>query len=241
MELAINLSRWAPGTFLGSLATQDSASLVTLGAPQEFQPGKILIREGERATRVYVLLDGITKITGNTIDGKNILLDIRVGGELVGEMAALDDGPRSATVVAATHVLTRSITQAEFLCYLDGRPAAWREVARALSISLRLATEYQLTANVRAVRIRLARLLLHLTERCAVPCPGGERLGVPLNHGEIAEMIGSSQPDVQRAFAYLRSTGAVRTEYRTQVIADRRLLQQIADMADVDPGAARHA
>jgi hypothetical protein len=41
----------------------------------------------------------------------------------------------------------------------------------------------------------------------AVPSPAGERLGVPLNHGELADMTGSSQPDVQRAFAYLRSRG----------------------------------
>ena len=214
-------------------------SLIALGVPQEFPPGKNLIHQGERGTRVYVLLDGVAKITGNTIDGKSVLIDIRVSGELFGEMAVLDGGPRSATVTAATQMLTRCIGQGEFLGYLEAHPAAWREVARAFSAKVRLVTEYQLTASVGSVRIRLARLLIHLAGRCAVPSADGERLGVPLNHDEIAEMIGSSQPDVQRAFAYLRSRGAVRTAYRTQVITDRRLLTQIAEMTDIELAAEK--
>ena len=188
---------------------------------------------------MFLLLSGFAKITGNTVDGRNILLDVRVGGELVGEIGALNDGMRAATVTAASHVLTRSLTQAEFLGYLDEHPAVWREVARTFSIKMRLLTQYRLTANVRSVRIRLAQSLLGLADRCGESSPNGERLGLPLTHDEIAEMIGSSQPDVQRAFAYLRNKGAVQTAYRTQVITDRQVLQRIADMADTEPDSVR--
>jgi CRP-like cAMP-binding protein len=229
---------WAASTFLGSLTSEDRKELMNLGESQEFRLGDSMICQGGRGNRVYVLLSGAAKITGSTIDGKSLLLDVRVSGELIGEIAALDDRPRSATVTAACPVRTRSIRQREFFRFLDDHPAAWRELARAISAKVRLTTEYQLTFNVRSVPVRVAHALLYLTQRWRIPCAQGERVGVPLTHTEIAELIGSSQPDVQRAFAYLRGKGAVRTEYRSQIITDRKLLEQIANMADNDQGRA---
>src|SRR5262245_3416029 len=76
----------------------DSAGLLR-GAFDAFRvsPGDVLFREGDAGDRMYVVLEG--------------QVDIRVGetvvenagqGSIVGEMALIDDGPRAASVVAAT-------------------------------------------------------------------------------------------------------------------------------------------
>ena len=69
-------------------------------------PGLVLIREGDPGTAVYLLLAGSVKVTGATDEGGS-LLAIRVGGDLVGELAVLDGRPRVATVTTPGPVLSR--------------------------------------------------------------------------------------------------------------------------------------
>jgi hypothetical protein len=108
------MQQWPQGTLIDFLSPLARAALISAGSQQDFQPGQHLVREGERSTGVYLLLSDCAKVTGNTIDGKLVTIDIRVAGDLVGEFAALDGGLRSSTVTAATSVAVRFISQPEF-------------------------------------------------------------------------------------------------------------------------------
>lgn len=113
---------WPPGTLLAGLSESVRQRLLGLGAKQQYaDPGRVLLREGERTSSVYLLLANVVKVTGAT-DGGEALLAIRVGGDLVGELAALDDRPRLATVTTAGTVLARVIGQGEFISFLTRNP-----------------------------------------------------------------------------------------------------------------------
>src|SRR5580700_10634766 len=78
-------TRWPSRTVLGSLPTPARDALLSLGIQREFAAGTTLIMEGDTTTEVILLIDGWVKVMGVTEDGGRALLDLRSGGDVVGE------------------------------------------------------------------------------------------------------------------------------------------------------------
>ncbi|MFD0635017.1 Crp/Fnr family transcriptional regulator [Catenulispora yoronensis] len=146
----------------------------------------------------------------------------------MGELAAFDDRPRSASVLAATRVTARVISQSRFLAFLDGHPVTDRAVTRTLSAKMRTITQHRVDVTGAPVLVRLARVLYRLVESHSTPCPEGWRIEVALSQPEIAALIGAAQPSLHRALAQLRDRGVLITRRRTQIVADLGLLEKIS-------------
>jgi CRP/FNR family transcriptional regulator, cyclic AMP receptor protein len=78
-----------------------------LGAQARYPAGRVLMREAEETTFVLLLLDGVVKATGRAAGEREALLAVRMGGDLIGELAAVDGRPRSATVTTCGPVTAR--------------------------------------------------------------------------------------------------------------------------------------
>ena len=212
---------------LGALDAADRDVLLALGAERAFRPHQRMISEGSGDAYTYLLVRGCAKILGNSADGRVVLLSIRVAGDLVGELAALDGKPRAASVVAATPVAVRAISQPVFLRYLDERPHAAKVVYTAVITELRRSTTHRIWVNAAPAQVRLALVLSHLVEAHGRPCPDGIRLDVPLSQPELASLVGVSEPTLHRALADLRARDIIRTEYRHLVIRDPAALDAL--------------
>ena len=68
---------------------------------------RVLLRQGDEGRHLLLLTRGVVKITASTESGTDTLLGIRVAGDVVGEMAAFEDRPRSGTVLACGEVAAR--------------------------------------------------------------------------------------------------------------------------------------
>src|SRR5258708_20956849 len=67
-----------------------------------YSPGSVLISQGEKGLGLFILTKGTVRITrANSPDGAEEVLGTAGAGDVIGEMALLDDMPRSATVTAA--------------------------------------------------------------------------------------------------------------------------------------------
>jgi CRP/FNR family cyclic AMP-dependent transcriptional regulator len=89
------VGRWPRTSLLGSLTDAGRQVLLHQGSLVQYtEASRVLMREGEGATFVYLLLDGVVKATGLTDTGRDTLLAVRMGGDLVGEFAAIDGGTR---------------------------------------------------------------------------------------------------------------------------------------------------
>lgn len=222
---------WPEQTFLGMLGARTREELLGLGASREYLPDEVLLLEGDKTTDVMVLIDGWVKVVGLTEDGGQALLSLRVGGDLVGEQAALDGQPRSATVISAGVTAVRVISQADFLRFLDRTPEAGVAVGRALSAELRWATRRRIDFSGLPVLTRLARILSELGSLYGRPCPRGIQLQYTLSQPELAAMVGASEPSVHKSLRQLRNEGVVLTGYRQVVIAAPEALNAIANSA----------
>jgi CRP-like cAMP-binding protein len=175
---------------------------------------------------------GCVKIFADSVDGRLVLLSIRMPGDVVGELAVLDGHLRSATGRAAGPVVARAIGATALNGYLAAHPAADRAVRDRIASRLREATQERIQVNNAApVPRRLAWALCLLGERYGVPVADGLLVDVPLSQADIASLIATSEQSVRKALSGLRAEGVVRWTYRKTVITDLDRLQEIAESA----------
>ncbi len=221
--------RFPRGSFLASLASAPRAAMLELGTARDFEAERVLLRQGEQTTHVHLLVHGCVKVTATTPDGQLALLAIRVGGDLVGELASIDGQPRVATVTTAGRVRTRLVTQAEFHRFLTRNPEVAVALSRSVGMKLRWATRRRIDFGSHEVRIRLARVLLELASGYGVPRGTQVEIGVALTQPELAALVGAAEPTVHRALAGLRREGVVSTGYRRIRLLDHDRLARLAE------------
>lgn len=108
------------------LSPSDADALAGLAQEEVIQKGQTLFRERDPGGKLYLVLSGAVDVF-KTAPGGSLTPLARLGrGEILGEIAAFDGGPRSATaiagVVAETHLASWDV--AAFHRYLSARPQA---------------------------------------------------------------------------------------------------------------------
>ena len=162
-------------------------------------PGEVLVSEGARESCAFAVLSGRLKVVSRGEDGAALALDIVGPGSLIGELALLDPGPRSASAVALDPVRVLVLHRRELLPFLRDHPDAALAVMAALVRRIR-----QLSADRRAQAVlplpeRLWRTLEDLAARFGHERGDGSRLiDVALSQGELGQMIGASRESVNK-------------------------------------------
>src|SRR5436309_8158327 len=81
----------------------------------KYSPGSVLISQGEKGSGLFILTKGTVRITRtNSPDGAEEVLGTAGMADIIGEMALLDDMPRSATVTAVDDVSALVLPFGEF-------------------------------------------------------------------------------------------------------------------------------
>jgi CRP/FNR family cyclic AMP-dependent transcriptional regulator len=99
---------------------------------RRFAPGSVMVRAGDSGRSFYVLLDGSAKV--NRAGRRSLRLN---AGAFFGEMALIDDSPRSADVVAEGEVLALTIDRSGFAKLVRAEPALAQALLRTLAARLR--------------------------------------------------------------------------------------------------------
>ncbi|MFE2886348.1 Crp/Fnr family transcriptional regulator [Streptomyces graminifolii] len=228
--------RWPHGTFLAELAgsPEVAKTLLSLGTPRSYEAGEHLLIEGLRETFVLLLIDGVTKVTATAENGDTALLAIRLGGDLVGEFAAFDDRPRSATVTAAGAVTARRIGQRDFLDCLDGYPAAALAVSRMLVRKNRWSVRRRGDFSGCPVATRVARVLVDLVEDYGEPRDGGLLIGPRLTQAELAGLVGARERRVHHVLGELAGQGVIQVGYGRTTVLSLAALNRAARLTEPD-------
>ena len=190
-DLAANavLTSLARSPVLAHFSQGGLERLAASGAWLALQPGEVLFQAGDPGDAVYVVVDGEVEVRNSTPDGRDVRLVALGPGALVGEMAALDGGPRSADVAATRRARLWRIARGAMLAALEAEPKAAVALVIELSARLRVADGAISDKTVLDLAGRLARLLL--TEA------GASGL-VALTQTEIGRRLGFSREKVNR-------------------------------------------
>jgi CRP/FNR family transcriptional regulator, cyclic AMP receptor protein len=111
------------------LSRKELTELARVTDDLEVPAGQVLCKEGETGQEFFVIVEGETKVTRR---GKRVAT--RGGSEFVGEIALLEDTPRTATVTATTPLRLFVLTRRDFRRLVDANPSVERKVMRALAL-----------------------------------------------------------------------------------------------------------
>ena len=164
-----------------------------------------VVRAGEDAESLIVLLTGRAKVTNFDEEGREIILAWLGPGEFFGEMGLIDGSPRSASVVAVEPCELLTIGKTEFQrCMQDNFQVA-QKLMQILVRRLREADRNIESLALLDVYGRVARLLLDLSEE-----EGGKRLvRQKISKQDMARMIGASREMVSKVMRDLEVGGYI--------------------------------
>ena len=124
--------------FLAGADPEVVAELAELARERCFDSGQVILQEGTGGRELYVIVEGLVE-AAKDLEGQEVVLGQRGPGEFLGEMALIEDSPRSATVRALEPTRLLEISEADFRSALAGEPTLLYEAARMLSSRLRQA------------------------------------------------------------------------------------------------------
>jgi len=221
---------WSESTLLGGLRAADRRALLTAGTELPFPDGKRLIAQGSADDQAYLLISGMVKVVKRDHNGHTALLGIRVAGDLVGEMGALDGTPRSADVTASGDVVARVFRARELRELSIRKPEIALGISRMIARRLRWANERRLDFTARDPRARIARILYEVVRGYGIKRPTHWELGVELTQPEIASLAATGLRTVEKTLRELESDGVLIRRYRDIHVGDLESLKHIADV-----------
>ncbi len=214
--------------FLDALDPESVEALRALARERRYAAGERLFNEREPGDAVLVLLAGRVKLSCVTDSGREALLGIRVPGELIGEMSAIDGALRSATATALEPVEVLSVSGDAFVAYLERTPAVALVLVRMLNRRLRDADLKRIEYLAQDTVGRVCSRLVELGERFGAEREDGVALDVAITQDDLAGWTGSSREAVIRALRTLRELGWIATGRRSIVLRDLEALRRRA-------------
>jgi CRP/FNR family cyclic AMP-dependent transcriptional regulator len=175
---------------------------------RRFEPDEILVDFDDLSTDVYFLLSGDVRVLIRTQSGKEVILGEMRGGQLFGELAAIDGVKRSANVTALTRGEVGIMPSAVFRELVFASPTVADRLLRLLAGRVRELNSRLMEQAVLDLRHRLYSELLRMSAPRAGH--GGERVVTPPPfHHVLAARIGCRREQVTREFTTMAHEGLV--------------------------------
>ena len=177
---------------------QDLAALAGRLRRRTFRRGEVILHRGDPAGAMHLVRSGLIKITLPSEEGDETVLALLGPGACFGEVAALDGGPRSATVTAVEPTETLALPREDLLAFVRTNPDFAAQLIITLAARLRRADEWLEDAYFQDLDTRLARRLLDLAQEHGRETPQGIEIAVPLTQSDLAGMLGATRVSVNR-------------------------------------------
>ena len=218
-------------SFMDLLDAHTAAQLLDLGRRRDFPPRTVLFNEHDSADGgdVYVIINGAVKV-GVVLAGREIVLDVLGPGELLGELSAIEDRPRSADAATLTDVEVVTIPTLEFVAFATEHPSASLALLQYVSARLREASQRQVEYGALDAIGRVCRRLVEMIDRYGQPSGTEVVLDLQLTQTDIAAWAGLSREAVVKALRSMRTLGWIRTEDRSTTIVDERAVRARAEV-----------
>lgn len=199
------------------LAEADANVLTSHCTTRTYPANTVLITEGDSSDSLYVILEGEVKVYVSDPHGKEAILNLMGPGEYFGELALLDDAPRSASVVTMMPTKVMIISKGEFKRCLTTNPELAYKLIVSLTQQIRSLTDNVKNLALMDVYGRVAHTLLDL----ARDKDGKKIIEQKLTHQDIASMVGSSREMVSRILKDLSNGGYITVGKNTITINEK--------------------
>jgi CRP-like cAMP-binding protein len=212
------------------LAGMDEAELERLVAdlkPQHLEAGQTIFFQGDRGDALYIIESGRVRIYVLAEDGQEVSVNLCNRGDLFGEMALIDQQPRSATAVAMEDTELLVLSSIHFYHHLRESYQLALNIMSTLSVRLRATTQEVQTLTSLDVSERIVRKLLQLAQRQGTSTQEGIRIRGRLTQTELASLISASRESTNRAMRALVRRGLIDVRHGRIILLEPKELAKM--------------
>ena len=194
---------------------------------KRYPKGSVIVFADDPGDSLFIVRTGRVKVVLLGDDGREVIFGVLGVGEPFGELALIDDQPRSAHVIAMEDSILLVLRREEFRRIVETSPAVAWALLSELSARLRAADRKIGGLVLLDVPGRIARVLLD-----AAPDEASDLVQRRLTHQTIAQMVGASRETVSRTLSDFQNEGWISVEKRQLRVLDREALRQRCTVRD---------
>lgn len=217
--------------FFANLNQSEADSLAERLVVRHFSPGQVIFHHGDPGGLLYIIMRGKVKIAHSTPEGQEALLAILGEDDFFGELALLDDSPRSATAEALQSTETLTLHRDEFISFISNNPKLSLHVLKTLARNIRRLNSQLSDVFFLDLPARLARTLLNLAEQHGRVTVNGIVIDLSLTQTDLAEMTGATRVSINKAIGRFRREGWVQTKGRKFTILNEEALNHLIQVS----------
>jgi CRP-like cAMP-binding protein len=203
----------------GPLDSTVLADLATATLQRTYARGQYLCSQGDTGDQLFVIAEGLVKVVFGTEQGAEMVLATLRPPDVFGELAVLDQAPRSASVMAVEPTLVLTLSRPRLLEAMRLSPPLVDAVLATLGGLVRRLIEQAGDLAFLDLGGRLAKLLLRLGTEHGVT-RGDAVLDLPFTQSDLAAMIGASRPAVNRVLHLFADRGLLEINGPVIVLRD---------------------
>jgi CRP/FNR family transcriptional regulator len=217
--------------FFANLNPEEANDLAKRLVMRRFSTDQIVFHHGDPGGLLYIIIKGKVKIAYSTPDGQEALLAILGPGDFFGELALLDDFPRSATAEAIEPTETLTLHRDEFIRHISNDPAFALHVLHTLAQHIRRLNSQISDIFFLDLPARLARMLLNLADQHGRTTDKGIVIDLSLTQTDLAEMTGATRVSINKALGRFRRAQWIAVNGRKFTILDREALRNLIQIS----------
>jgi CRP/FNR family transcriptional regulator, cyclic AMP receptor protein len=217
--------------FFSKLPPDEANDLARRLVRRRFSSGQIIFHHGDPGGLLYIINKGKVKIAHSTPEGHEALLAILGDGDFFGELALLDDSPRSATAEALVTTETLTLHREDFMRYIHNNPDFALHVLHIMAQHIRRLNSQISDIFFLDLPGRLARTLLHLAQQHGKVTAEGIAIDISLTQTDLAEMTGATRVSINKALGRFRRAKWVKVKGRRFIILDEDALKNLIQVS----------
>ena len=175
-----------------------------------YKKGQTVFVQGNHPFGLYCIRTGNIKVTKTGPDGKESIVRICSGGDVLGQRSLFTDDFYSATATAVEDTTVCFFDKKVILDVMKDDPAVSMNLVHKLSRDMGIAEKKLASYHQKNVRERLAELLLSIKSTHGTQLEDGSwRLDIKLTREEMATMIGTANETLIRFISEFKEAGLI--------------------------------
>jgi CRP/FNR family transcriptional regulator, cyclic AMP receptor protein len=210
-----------------ALSAERRGQLLDRSVRRSLDAGEILYLSGDSRPRLHLVTRGVVKLSARDGEGRETIVGLALPGDLLGELAMLDELCQPADAIAATRAEVLGLDAAAFYEALEGSPGAALAVARGMAKQMRWLYATTLERTSSEVPGRLAGRLLDLGDLLGRIHQGTLEIDLPVAQGDLGRLAGISRESTCKAMRSFQSQGLLDYKGRRLRILRPDVLERI--------------
>ena len=202
--------------------------LASLKVTNVYKKGQTIFYEGNKPYGVYCLKNGNVKLYKTTAEGKNLIVRIAGGGDLIGYRYFFTNELYSSTAEVLEDATVCFLDKELFFGLLNKHPLLSLKLLEIMGQEVKNSEENSQSLAYNSTNERIVGMLIHLKETYGVKYDDNSyKIDILLSRNDLAGLTGTSTETLVRVMTWLKEKKVVKTENKFLRITDFKALESL--------------